>query len=298
MKNNNAGGKIEYLLADPSGNITLFVLSPVQPAAYMNLAERLLADCSLNAEQVGFLLQDDNGWRLQMAGGEFCGNASRCFAAWLVRNGQAPEGKDFSIHVSGCREPLTARVWFAEDVTEADGINDEADNKAGITVNSHYFTYVTVSLPQRIRHLSDTALGNISIVEFDGITHVVLWKHKANERSALADLKTAQKICRSMKAGVDCLGLLYYDENEKISLRPLVYVESINSLRWENSCGSGTCALAAAMFERDSLSKLEMSVSQPGGSLKVEIQGQKGILERIKFGGPVIFTDQGTYILE
>ena len=66
--------------ADPTGNITVFVLDKVRREDYAQIAAQLLEKEELHAEQVGFIEEKEDGtWRMQMMGGEFCGNASRSF---------------------------------------------------------------------------------------------------------------------------------------------------------------------------------------------------------------------------
>ena len=61
---------------------------------------------SLNplVEQVGFVSQRSN--RLEMAGGEFCGNATRCAAFYYLKG---RPGK-IKINVSGVRQKLSAGI--------------------------------------------------------------------------------------------------------------------------------------------------------------------------------------------
>ena len=63
--------------ADPAGNITAMVQSPIAPGDRVRVAKAILA--LGRAEQVGFLTEPILGGdcRLEMMGGEFCGNAAR-----------------------------------------------------------------------------------------------------------------------------------------------------------------------------------------------------------------------------
>ena len=63
--------KTEYIVADPSGNITVLVLSPVDEKLRGETARRLMEEVD-GAEQVGYLLspKDEKAViRLEMAGG-------------------------------------------------------------------------------------------------------------------------------------------------------------------------------------------------------------------------------------
>lgn len=74
---------LQLFRADPAGNITLFVLSPVEAAARAETAKKLMA--LTDAEQVAFVLSAPEGvdGAIEMMGGEFCGNAARAYGAYL-----------------------------------------------------------------------------------------------------------------------------------------------------------------------------------------------------------------------
>ena len=83
--------KREYEVAvlDPAGNVTAIVLSDVQAGERARIAAQLrqaqqLRLPELRIEQAAFLTAPRCGGeiRLEMMGGEFCGNALRC--AWLA----------------------------------------------------------------------------------------------------------------------------------------------------------------------------------------------------------------------
>ena len=71
--------KLDMAVLNPAGNITLIVTTAVDKAAYADIAGKLLNMPELRGEQVGFLTQPKHGGaiRLEMMGGEFCGNALR-----------------------------------------------------------------------------------------------------------------------------------------------------------------------------------------------------------------------------
>ena len=70
----------EVAVLDPAGNVTAIVLSDVPAAERARAAARLLRLPELHIEQVAFLTAPRCGGeiRLEMMGGEFCGNALRC----------------------------------------------------------------------------------------------------------------------------------------------------------------------------------------------------------------------------
>ena len=74
---------INYVKANPSGNITLFVLNQIAPEDRKRVNEILLAK-EKDAEQVACLSINGNQTTVQMMGGEFCGNATRSSAAYAL----------------------------------------------------------------------------------------------------------------------------------------------------------------------------------------------------------------------
>ena len=84
--------KREYTVAvlDPAGNVTAIVCSDVPAAERARVAAQILRLPELGIEQVAFLTAPRSGGeiRLEMMGGEFCGNALRCAGFYqALRNG-------------------------------------------------------------------------------------------------------------------------------------------------------------------------------------------------------------------
>ena len=84
--------KREYTVAvlDPAGNVTAIVCSDVPAAERARVAAQILRLPELGIEQVAFLTAPRSGSeiRLEMMGGEFCGNALRCAGFYqALRNG-------------------------------------------------------------------------------------------------------------------------------------------------------------------------------------------------------------------
>ena len=90
--------ELRVVRADPAGNITLFVLTPVEKAECAAVAAKLLAIEALKAEQVGFVFPDGH---MEMEAGEFCGNASRAYG-YLLAKQQGLKGRHtMRLSVSG-----------------------------------------------------------------------------------------------------------------------------------------------------------------------------------------------------
>lgn len=84
--------EIHFVIADPAGNITAIVKDGVADDDYRSVAAAIMQDPQWKVEQVGFITEPKVGGeaRLQMMGGEFCGNAARSFGKYIAKkNAQA-----------------------------------------------------------------------------------------------------------------------------------------------------------------------------------------------------------------
>ena len=96
--------KLRVVRADPAGNITLFVLTPVDKAECAAVAAQLMAIRELQAEQVGFIFPNGH---MEMEAGEFCGNASRAYGFLLAKQQGLAGCRSMQLSVSGCDHPLS-----------------------------------------------------------------------------------------------------------------------------------------------------------------------------------------------
>lgn len=103
MKLNN----LDFTILNPGGNITALVEGIPDRRPLRKKINDEIMKVFPKVEQVGFL--DRSIKRLEMAGGEFCGNATRC-AAYLLLGGKP--GK-VSLSVSGTdNKKLRARIDY------------------------------------------------------------------------------------------------------------------------------------------------------------------------------------------
>lgn len=258
--------ELSYILADPSGNTTAFILSPVPADQYGTVARGVMAQ--LNAEQVAFL----HDGQMDMMGGEFCGNASRSFAIWQALH--EPDGQTLSslegqliqqVTVSGAPQPLTV-------VLTGDG-SDACRAR------------IHMPLPLRVLPLEEPFLGPCTLVEYPGISHVLLEDRVPHDD----DPATVLDLLDSIDAQCGCYGLLYLDRPD---LRPRVIVRDTGTDVWESSCASGTCAVAAALALRQG-ENLSLELQQPGGSLWAQATVENGRLTDLLLDGPVTFPRSG-----
>ena len=177
---------VNYVLMNPTGNRTILVTTPVDKKRYKTVAGKLM-EKEPTAEQVGFLDISPSGLiSLNMAGGEFCGNATMSAAAYAV-------AKDLSespvqMKVSGAKSRL--RVEIAADGAyagskEGGGLQKETKTgRKGAVIgvggnhsNVVYTGLVKMPAPVEIKDVRLPLGGEmikLPAVVFDGITHIIL----------------------------------------------------------------------------------------------------------------------------
>ena len=256
--------ELDYVLMDPTGNLTVLVRSavpvPAQPAA----AKALMA-AEPGAEQVGFLSPGDAeaDVTLRMAGGEFCGNAAMSAAALFLSDTGAAES-DVRVRVSGTEGTVALRLRLQSD---------------GSWLCAERF-------PQTPRRsLAALPLGDrmltAPLLRFDAIAHLLL---PGDFDRALAE-QSAPLWCELLDA--EALGLLLLDEAAG-TLDPLVYVPAAGTLCWERSCASGSAAIGAALAKTRGRNA-ELRLRQPGGTLAVSASAVgaitlRGSVRQLKVG--------------
>lgn len=276
---------LQFIKADPCGNVTVFVLDQVTPSWFGALARQIMAPGSVGAEQVGFLrpaTQEGALGRLEMMGGEFCGNATRCFAAWLVA-----QSVDGEAACASDKERLFAqREVFVESTGSAQVLKAVV---RPINPPAYWDVSLDMPLPVRLFHEKTDTLGWASVVVYEGITHVIVW----NRAHQTKDVDSAGELFKRCGIETDCYGILYYNEKSSF-MRPMVYVAASDTLVWETSCGSGSCAVGCALADRQNLREGAYQIHQPGGTLKVSLQKNGGNICRLILSGPIKLTVSGT----
>jgi diaminopimelate epimerase len=276
--------ELRFVKWDPSGNTTILILDPVPRDRHADVAVELMKDRSLCGEQVGYLEAPSHPAavaRLQMMGGEFCGNASRCLAAQFVRAKEKDgSGATFLDHP----QRMAIEVSGHEGVLEATVTALEPPRRWNVEIE--------MPLPLEIRTGIDDKLGLYSIVVFEGIVHIVLWEKSASE--LLVQLSIA--FLKASNFAGDTWGILFYDETQHFMV-PVVSVEAVNTLIYEQSCGSGTVAVGAALAEKRKVPIDRLTVKQPGGELLVNVVWDEGI-RSIHLSGEIHLVAEGTVYLE
>lgn len=308
--------KLNFVKINPSGNTTILVTSQVDKELHAEVAQKLLAYGSVQAEQVGFVSfsdPDDNPEQittlsLSMMGGEFCGNATRSAAAYAVfAHLLEPDAAGFTyplIQCSGASAYIPCRVRKTEDeaIYWAEGrMPAPITIEAAVLTGHDASTAANGTLPANIdatitvNTTKGADIPNMLIpateVTLEGITHYII---DMDQLPAVKGL-TPKAIFANLKEGLcarklPAFGLIFVSRNTALEpdlpvsfhALPVVYVAGTDSVFWEQSCGSGTVALGAAWhagllrLEPAAVDSRELTVLQPGGSLTIRIAEEAG----------------------
>ena len=249
--------KLNVLRADPAGNITLFVLDPVEKSRRADVAAQLMAVPEYKAEQVGFVCtpQEGGDGRMEMMGGEFCGNATRAFGLLTAKKMGAPA--HVRIETSGCDHIVTVDTDLAPGTSRAE-----------------------MPLPQWLKNV-EFAGHKGTLVHLGGIAHLVL----ENVEPSQAVFDQAEPLFQDIP-GLDAYGVIFLDTNT-LHMTPLVKVPATNTLVWEGSCGSGSLASALAQSRDLTDGTFSRSYIQPAGTVTATAVREGGKVIKTYIGGPV-----------
>ena len=252
--------KIKILIANPAGNITIFVLDHLHRSQYQKVASQLLAMKELNGEQVAFIASEDT---MHMCGMEFCGNASRAFALMLAKKRGIAGYGQVEINVSGCDKPLLVEV------------NTE-----------NQFTRIEMPPPLRIEKLDEPGLlKGAYLVDMGGILHVIA---KDMEPTMEQFNRIKEYICQ--KYDPPAMGVMFYDTTTS-TLTPVVYVKDVHTTYFEGSCGSGTTAVAAAFSNDEPEGTFHFTLPQPAGTITATVEKTQGRILAVYIEGTVSLSE-------
>tara|TARA_Y100000031_G_scaffold155820_1_gene207860 strand:+ start:898 stop:1680 length:783 start_codon:yes stop_codon:yes gene_type:complete len=175
-----------------------------------------------DVEQSGFIILQDS--RMEMAGGEFCGNASRAGALVLSHALSLPQ---FRFSVSGTQHFVKACI---------------ADKH----LNGAYVQCDFLKLPSNVQHITLSTGVPAFLVDLGGIVHVLIEAPFPDDEASYT---------RQHREVMDELGLQDRDavgvnwiqrHGNKLMLHPVVWVRAIDTFFYETSCGSGSIAASFA----------------------------------------------------
>lgn len=262
--------KYNYTVMDPTGNITALVESSAEISRRSFIAETIMKKHP-EVEQVGFVSYPGISAEpvcLQMAGGEFCGNASMCaavlFAEHTADDSSLTEPRaELKLIVSGADEPVPVSLEKKRPGGYTAGI--KMPNALGIEVIKLEFDNKEEMLP---------------LVRMQGILHLII-----AEDSAFACLKDNRKDAEmavrrwAAELSAEGLGLMFIKEEQdpsEWSLIPLVFIPESKTLFWEHSCASGSSAAGIYLSEQQGRA-VDVTFKEPGGDLHVKGSMKDGI---------------------
>ena len=238
--------ELEYVVADPTGNITALILTPVTREMRPRVAAALMKR-EADVEQAGFLRLTDSGVELSMAGGEFCGNAAMSAAAVYASGCGLGAGEKISLPVRVSGAPETVRV-------ELEAL-----------ANGGFFGMVEMPRPLSVGRKTFVLDGEkyfLPLVSFPGITHIIA----PFDMDTLTAERAAREWCALLNE--PALGMMLFDR-KRCRLKPLVYVPGTDTMLWEHSCASGTAAVGIWQ-SLDSSRVCTLVLKEPGGTLGVK----------------------------
>ncbi|MBZ2172630.1 diaminopimelate epimerase [Desulfovibrio sp. DS-1] len=302
----------------PGGNTTILVTDPVPAPLRAAVAAELMGEHHVHAEQVGFVTLAGAYPRIDMMGGEFCGNACRSLAALLalkrvlhvgpgglmsgaiassgvsgtlpVRVVQTPHGPDAAV-----RMPLPAFA-FASATRPASAEGAEPHALAGSAE-------AAVTVPKRADQdgaafqLVQPLAEGLELVRLPGIVHLLLdasvhpfpddWQAQARVLIARHGLED--------EPAAGCIW--HHGPLAAPSITPVVRVRDTDSILLESACGSGSLAYglhrAAATGGETAL-----AVRQPSGAtIRVSVSRRDGLTPEAWIGGTVRHVASGTAYL-
>ena len=281
--------EVDFVKISPTQNMTILVTSPAERHLHKELAAKIMAYDNVYAEQVGFVEKPSDpkaAARLQMAGGEFCGNAALSLCAYLVWSGKvscdakspASEAQIFSVPI---------------EVSGADGIINCNIKRKG----QHFLGKMNMPVPSSIK-MFDLQIEGVSrtlpVVHLPGISHVIVETDETGiNKEAFAETLIENS---SHFSSEEAIGIMFYDKSSS-SIIPFVCVKSSCTKVWERGCGSGTAATGAYLAFKSG-GNFKMGISQPGGLIAVEVTAEDGKITNITIEGKIEIAAYGTALLE
>lgn len=258
------GMNFDYVVADPTGNITVLITTPYTDGTRQTMIRRAF-ELEPSCEQVGFMMPlSDDVVRLEMMGYEFCGNATLSAAAWHAGLLGLKPGEECTrtVSSSGAEELLSVKV---------SRIN--ADTYQG-----------TVSMP--VPEIS--SYRGYPLVRFEGISHLIV----PSDAFSPSEAESAVRAYAD-DMNVPALGMMLCSEFSELvsrdslhgmfTINPLVYVPGSGTVVWEHGCATGSTAIGWYRYSLDR-SNNSTAIKQPGGIIRVDAgDGQVFLTGQVRF---------------
>lgn len=259
----NIDKSLNYKILNPGGNKTAIVIGN----KYSNEDKKKINDKILkenpDVEQVGFISKKEN--KLEMAGGEFCMNATRC-AIWEYLKGNLGE---IELNVSGCKEKISGGITKEKEV------------------------YVNMQINKKMSDIIEKN-SKLNFVKLDGILLAII--DEENSKEYIEELKKDEEkaksklkeIMQTFETYEKALGIILLEkEKSKTKINPIIWVKTIDTLYYETACGSGSLATAIYKNYIEGIENLE--IMQPSGySININLNKKQEYIENAIITGKVI----------
>lgn len=256
-------GEIKYKVLNPGGNKTALVNGSEYTDNQKRIINEAIMKKNSQVEQVGFLSNKTN--RLEMAGGEFCMNGTRC-AIWEYLKGKEGE---IEISVSGTDKMILGKVLNNKKVE------------------------IQLNISKNITDLYEVK-NDFTCVKIDGILIAILDEEKSkkyiqklreNEENAKNELK--QLMITEINSKEKAIGIMLLEkELGKIKINPIVWVKEIDTVFYETACGSGSLGIAIYNYLKNKDKKIEL-IQPSGYSINIELEGNNNNIENAIISGIV-----------
>ncbi|WP_340028435.1 diaminopimelate epimerase [Paenibacillus sp. FSL H7-0940] len=273
--------EIDFIKFSPTQNMTILVKTDHAAEKYNHIATRLMSYDNVYAEQVGFIeptRRPEAAARLEMAGGEFCGNACMALAAHHASEAGLAhqESMDIMLEVSGTDQLIMCHVKKQQN---------------------EYDCQVTMPIPKQIEQRTIRYEGielDMVIIRYAEFIHIVIEVDDFDDTMK----KRAQTLARllGLTLGDKLIGILLYQSHSE-EMAPLIYVPELDSLIWERGCGSGTASVGAYLAWSQQR-QITQYIKQPGGAIKVVAQWNGAELGSITIEGSVGIVAQGKAFID
>lgn len=232
--------KIKYITYIPAGNDTAFVLK----RGYTKEEKKKINDAIMkkesNIEQVGFVELGKEP-ELEMAGGEFCGNATRSAAHYYL------EGKEGELILK---------------------VNGKDYIKAGI--NEKGEAYCEIPLYKGNKKVVEKKENGIYQVRMQGMVTIVIEEENAKKYLENKDKikeETKKIIEKYQLTNEEAVGVMYLErEKNMLKINPIVWVNEINTMFYETACGSGTTGVGIVQAYKENKNQ-KLNIVQPSGNI-------------------------------
>lgn len=262
------GQVLYYETLRPGGNDTALVKGIVEDSETRKKINDAIMSANPNVEQVGFYdISNLEEPKLMMAGGEFCGNATRSLAylICLLSGGQI-------------REVSVSIRLNEKNIIVLAGASGLRDAWAIVPIKSKPDTETLSAAKEQI------------VVELEGITHVItnvtpnisLMTEDELKKEAFEILQQ-----NNLVNSIDASGVMFIEQTgEEITMYPVVWVRDVATLFYETSCGSGSAAVAIALARKDGDFK-GCNIVQPTGSLILAEILDNEFEKGVRISGPI-----------